>query len=109
MNLYDTHALAREAFAPTGRPAVALAHDHADARLVVFRIDPGQQVATHTSPASVFLVVLAGSGFVSGVEGERAVEAGAVAAFAPSEPHGMRAEKEQLVLAALIAPGPGGR
>ncbi|HEU4829719.1 MAG TPA: cupin domain-containing protein [Gemmatimonadales bacterium] len=109
MNLYDSHTLAREAVARPGRPGFALAHDHADARLVVFRIDPGQQVAPHTSPASVFLVVTSGSGFISGADGERAVAAGAIAAFAPGERHGMRAAEEQLVIAAFIAPGPGGR
>lgn len=107
MNLYQPSAIAASAVSPgPNRPAVALVHDHDDARLVVFRLEPGQQVATHTSTSSVFLTVISGAGFVSGAEGERAVGPGAVAAFAPEEPHGMRADRERLVLAALIAPRP---
>lgn len=110
MNLYDPRAIATTATAAAHeRPAVAIAHDHPDNRLVVFRIEPGQQVATHTSASSVFLGVISGTGFVTGAEGERTVGPGAIAAFAPREPHGMRAGDEQLVLAALIAPRPGAR
>ena len=54
------------------------------------------------------MTVVSGSGFVSGGEGERAVRTGEVLAIAPQEPHGMRAEAEELVIAALIAPRPGG-
>jgi quercetin dioxygenase-like cupin family protein len=56
----------------------------------------------------VFMTVVSGSGLVSGGEGEHAVKAGDVLAIAPREPHGMRAEREELVIAALIAPRPGG-
>jgi quercetin dioxygenase-like cupin family protein len=107
---YDLAAIAASAVsAAPGRPAVALAHDHADGRLVVFRVGPGEQVATHTSPSSVFMTVVSGSGFVTSSDGESAVDAGAVLAFAPRELHGMRAERETLVIAALITPRPGDR
>ena len=109
MNAYDFPAIGAAAVsAGRDRPAVAVVHDHADARLVVFRIAPGQQVAAHTSSSSVFLTVVSGRGFVSGGEGERDVRAGDVLAIAPREPHGMRADAEELVIAALIAPRPGG-
>jgi quercetin dioxygenase-like cupin family protein len=109
VNVYDPKAIAAAAVsAGRDRPAVALAHDHDDARLVIFRIAPGQQVASHTSSSSVFITVVAGSGFVSGGEGERAVRPGEVLAIAPREPHGMRTERDELVVAALIAPRPGG-
>ena len=89
------------------RPAVSIAEDSPDARLVFFRIAPGQRVATHASASSVVLVVMAGSGFVSGSDGEREVRAGMIAAIDPREPHGMRSGAEELVLAAVIAPRPG--
>ena len=110
MNIYHPAAIAESAVAAAPRrPAVAIAHEHDDARLVVFRIDPGQQVATHTSASSVFMTVVSGAGFVVGAEGERAIGPGAIAAFAPHEPHGMRAGEERLVIAALITPRPGSR
>ncbi len=110
MKVYDPYAIAITASAAAPeRPAVSVAHDHANGRLVVFRIEPGQHVATHTSGSSVFLTVVAGTGFVTGEEGEYAVKPGAIVAFAPSEPHGMRAGTEQLVIAALITPRPGAR
>jgi quercetin dioxygenase-like cupin family protein len=109
MKAYDLRAAAAAAVsAGRDRPAVAMLHDHEDARLVIFRIAPGQQVASHTSSSSVFMTVVSGSGLVSGGEDERPVNAGDVLAFAPREPHGMRAEREELVIAALIAPRPGG-
>lgn len=109
MKAYDLHAIAAAA-GSTGhdRPAVAMVHDHADARLVIFRIAPGQQVAMHTSSSSVFMTVVSGRGLVSGGAGEHHVNAGDVLAIAPREPHGMRADGEELVIAALIAPRPGG-
>ena len=109
MKAYHLPAVAAAAVsAGHDRPAVAVVHDHADARLVVFRIASGQHVATHTSSSSVFLTVVSGSGFVIGGEGERAVRAGDVLAFEPREPHGMRADGDELVIAAIIAPRPGG-
>lgn len=90
------------------RPSVLVAENRPDARLIFFRIAPGQQVEVHTSESSVFITVLAGRGFLVGADGDSAVHAGMVAAFAPHEPHGMRAGGEALVLAALVAPRPGG-
>lgn len=110
MKLHDVASIAAAAVsAAADRPAVALVHDHDDGRLVVFRIAPGQQVASHTSGSSVFLVGIAGRGFVSGAEGERPIAPGMVAAIEPHEPHGMRAGDETLVLAAIITPRPGSR
>ncbi|HEU4643392.1 MAG TPA: cupin domain-containing protein [Gemmatimonadaceae bacterium] len=89
------------------RPASALVHDAPDARLVVFRIEPGQEVAPHTSPSTVILTIAEGSGVVLGGDGERAVRAGEVVAYEPNERHGMRALDERLVVLAVIAPRPG--
>jgi quercetin dioxygenase-like cupin family protein len=98
------------ATARADRPATAIVHDSPDARLVLFRIGPRQQVAPHTSPSTVVLTVLSGVGTVSGGEGEQAVAPGAVIVYAPGELHGMRAAAdaaEPLVLLATIAPRPG--
>ena len=110
MNVYDPATIAAAAVsAGRDRPAIAVAHDHDDGRLVIFRIEPGQAVAAHASESSVFMIVVSGSGFVTGGDGERAVVAGQVLAIAPHEQHGMRAATEELVIGALITPRPGSR
>lgn len=110
MRAYDVGAVAAGAVSNTpDRPAAALAHDHDDGRLVVFRLEPGQAVPVHTSTSSVFLSVVSGRGFVTGADGERPVEPGTIVAYDPREPHGMRAGDERLVIAALITPRPGAR
>ncbi|HEY9514505.1 MAG TPA: AraC family ligand binding domain-containing protein [Gemmatimonadaceae bacterium] len=108
MNTYDIGALAAGAVAarPTN-PATALVHDSPDARIVVFRLEAGQHVSPHSTTSTVILTVVSGSGFVSGPDGERAVRAGELAAYAPNELHGMRAPDEQCVFLAVITPRPG--
>ncbi|HYC50710.1 MAG TPA: cupin domain-containing protein [Gemmatimonadaceae bacterium] len=91
------------------RPATMVGHDTADARVVLFRIEPGQAVAVHTNPSTVLLSIVSGSGFVTGADGEEAVSAGDLVTYAPKEPHGMRATTTQLVIAAVISPRPGDR
>jgi quercetin dioxygenase-like cupin family protein len=88
---------------------MAVIHDTAELRLVVFRIEPGQQVAPHTSTSSVTLEVLEGIGVVSGPDGELEVAGGDLVCFAPGELHGMRAAGGRFCLLAMIAPRPGGR
>lgn len=110
----DPRAAARTALAPNAsRPATAILHDSPDARLVVFRIAPGQAVAPHTSPSTVQLLVLEGRGTLTGEANgttvERACAAGDAVLYAPGELHGMRAGDETLVLLATIAPRPGSR
>lgn len=110
MKRYDPAEAARSAVsAAPDRPAVSVLYDEAEGRLVVFRLSPGQKVAEHTSTSHVFLSIVSGAGFVTGGEGERAVDAGEILAFAPREPHGMRAGEAQLVIAAFITPRPGSR
>jgi quercetin dioxygenase-like cupin family protein len=108
MNVYDAHELAAAAVsANAARPATALIHDSPDARVVLFRIEPGQHVAEHKSASTVLLTVISGAGVVSGAEGDRDVSVGDIISYASNEPHGMKAGEQTLVLAAVIAPRPG--
>ena len=110
MKIYDVPALAAAAVAVRpDRPATALIHDAEDARVVLVRIELGQQVPVHTSTSTVLLIVVSGSGTVADGQGEHPVRAGDIIAYDVEEPHGMRAAGEPLVIAAVIAPRPGAR
>jgi len=110
MTALDPRAAARAAVAASPlRPATAVVHDVPDARLVVFRLAPGQEVAPHTSASTVLLTVLEGSGTLSGGDGDRACREGDVVAYVPGELHGMRATDGELLLLATITPRPGAR
>jgi quercetin dioxygenase-like cupin family protein len=109
MRVLDIGVLAAEAVSHAGGPATALVHDSADARVVVFRLEPGQEVPVHTSTSTVLLAIVSGSGTVAGADGERSVHAGDLVAYDAAEPHGMRAHETQLVIAAVIAPRPAAR
>jgi quercetin dioxygenase-like cupin family protein len=110
MKTFNARRAAADAVAASAtRPATAIIHDAPDARLLVFRIAPGQAVAPHRNPSTVLLTVLSGSGFVSGGDAEVSVSAGDVIAYEPNEVHGMRAADDQLVLLATITPRPGTR
>lgn len=103
MNVLDITAAALAAVqANPSRPATAVVHDVPGVRLVVFRIEPGQQVAPHVSEATVLLTVISGRGIISGPDGETSAAPGTVVAYAPGELHGMRAESERFCLLASI-------
>ena len=99
---------ARAVSARPDRPATAILHDSPAARIVVFRLLPGQVVAVHTSPSRVSLFVTAGRGAFSGAEAETDGAAGDLIVYEPQEPHGFRAIDETLVVTAVITPRPGG-
>ena len=103
------HIAAGAATANASRPATTVICDLPDARLVVFRIAPGQAVAPHHNASTVILTVLAGTGVVTGGDAESVVSAGDVVVYEPNERHGMHAVDEELVLLATIAPRPGAR
>lgn len=103
----DPGAIAAGAVAPRpGRPATAIVHDSSDARVVVFRLAPGEEVPPHTSPSTVMLFVLDGTGTVLGPNAECAVQPGTLVTYEPNERHGMRATTGPLVVLATIAPRP---
>ena len=91
------------------RPRTAVEHDSPDARLVLFRFDPGQEVPPHVSSSSVLLTILEGEGVVSGADGDREVSRGEVVCFEPNELHGMRSQAQAFVVLATITPRPGTR
>jgi quercetin dioxygenase-like cupin family protein len=104
----DPVAAARSAVAAhPDRPATAVLLDNPDVRLIVFRLAPGQAVPPHSSPSSVTLTVLAGTGVISGGTDECSCSTGTVVGFAPEELHGMRAEDDELLLLAAVTPRPG--
>jgi quercetin dioxygenase-like cupin family protein len=109
MHVHDAIALARLAPANANRPATSVIHDTPDARLVLFRLAPSQAVAVHTSPSTVILTVLSGSGLLTGGANDQDITQGDVVTVEPSEPHGMRAVTEELVILATITPRPGTR
>jgi len=95
--------------ASVDRPATAILHDSADARLLVFRLQPGQAVAPHRNASTVMLSVLEGAGVLSGGDGERECRAGDFVTYVPNELHGMRAVTQELLVLAIITPRPGAR
>lgn len=111
MKALDPVAAARAAVAANpARPATAVIHESDDLRLVVFRLGPGQQVPPHSSHSTVTLSVLEGSGILTGGEGvEYKCSKGDLVAYAAGELHGMKAEGEELLILAAIAPRPGSR
>jgi quercetin dioxygenase-like cupin family protein len=105
---------AATAVAPNpSRPATAMVFDAPDARLVVFRLAPGQSVPPHRNSSTVILTVLSGSGIVSGPgapgDEEHPCRTGDVIVYAPDELHGMAARETELVILATITPRPGSR
>lgn len=103
MNILDVQAAADAAVqSHPRRPATAVVHDVPGVRLVVFRIEPGQEVAPHTAEATVLLTVISGRGMISGPASETAASPGTVVTYAPGELHGMRADAERFCVLATI-------
>lgn len=110
MKIYSVLKQTTKAVATRGtRPTTNIVHDAPDVRVVLFRIDPGQEVPPHTSSSSVLLTILEGEGVVSGGDGERDVHRGEVVCFEPNELHGMRSQSVPFVVLATITPRPGTR
>lgn len=88
------------------RAASALLHDHADARVVGFTLQPGQTIPAHESASTVLVHVVAGSGTFRGADGATTLAAGQAAVFAPGETHAIEAGDAPLRFLAVIAPRP---
>jgi quercetin dioxygenase-like cupin family protein len=109
LNLLDTAHAATPA--RPDRPAMVIVSDEPAARLVVFRLAPGQAVPPHRNTSLVMLTVLQGTGTIVGeVDGAataRDCRGGDLFVFQSGELHGMRAGDVELVLLATIAPRTG--
>ncbi|MEP7067190.1 MAG: cupin domain-containing protein [Gemmatimonadota bacterium] len=106
LNLLDT---AREAApARPDRPAMVVVSDEAAARLVVFRIAPGQSVPPHRNASLVMLTVIRGTGTIAGESEGAAITrpcgSGDLFVFQPGELHGMSTGADELILLAAITP-----
>ena len=88
------------------RPATALLHDEANARIVAFHLLAGQEVSPHRSPSTVIVQVLEGEGLSQGEGVEATLEAGETALFEPSETHAVKAAGGALRFLAIISPRP---
>jgi quercetin dioxygenase-like cupin family protein len=110
MRMLDARQAVREAKSNNpSRPATAVLLDTPDARLIVFRILPGQAVPPHQSPSSVLLTVLEGKGMLIAPDGVHACVQGDMIAYEPNEIHGMRATDTEMHILAMITPRPGER
>lgn len=78
-------------------------------RILRFMLQPGQSVVEHTAPHSpVYIVVVTGTGLLSGAEGEaQPFGPGALLVFEPGEPHAIHAQEEPLVFVAFLHGAPG--
>jgi quercetin dioxygenase-like cupin family protein len=109
LNLLDTAQVATPA--RPDRPSMVIVSDEPAARLIVFRLAPGQSVPPHRNASLVMLTVLRGMGTVVGeVDGAATAHGcrgGDLFVFQSGELHGMSAGDEELVLLATIAPRTG--
>ncbi|MEX2572091.1 MAG: AraC family ligand binding domain-containing protein [Gemmatimonadota bacterium] len=89
------------------RPATELLHDDPNARVVCFRVEPGQAVAPHTSDSTVLIQVIEGAGVFHGEGSSAELSAGGTAVYAPGEVHSMEpAGNGTLRFLAIITPRP---
>lgn len=82
-----------------------LLHDSERIRVVLFCLEPGQEVAAHTSSSEVVFYVLEGNGRIMIGEEEVEAKAGSLITCPPQISHGLRAE-DRLVVLAYISPRP---
>ena len=82
-----------------------LLHDSAKCRVVLFCLEPGQEVPPHQSTSEVIFYGVDGNGKVLVGTEEIGVESGTVVVCPPQLPHGIKAEKRTTVLA-IITPRP---
>lgn len=88
------------------RYGTRIVHQDVDARVVAFRLQPGQVVPEHRSTSTVILHVVAGQGVFCGDGGEVALVPGGAVVYAPGEVHAIRASDEGVHFLAVIAPSP---
>lgn len=110
MKTFDALGAARGAVSSApSRPGTAMLGESPNARMLVFRLQPGQSLPPHQNGSSVMVTVLEGDGVFLGAEGERHCAAGEVVMYEPSEMHGITALDRELLVLVTIAPNPSAR
>lgn len=88
------------------RPRAATVYNAADARILLFALEPGQQVAPHANHrTTVILTVLSGHGHMTIGDERHPVSAGTTAVCDRGVQHGFEAA-ERMVVQAVLAPSP---
>lgn len=82
-----------------------LLHDSERCRVVLFCLEPGQEVSPHESRSEVLLYGVAGRSTVSVGDEEVDLEPDTIVVCPPLVPHGMKATERTTILA-VIAPRP---
>ncbi len=89
----------------TGRLVSKLLHDSERCRVVLFCLEPGQELSPHQSSSEVIFYGVEGKGTISVGDDTVGVESGTVVVCPPLLPHGIKAEERTTVLA-VITPRP---
>jgi quercetin dioxygenase-like cupin family protein len=79
-------------------------HSCQDMRVILMNLQPGQEVAPHTSSSSVCLHVVKGKGQVLVGHEWAPAETGSIRFYPPGETHAVRATDEPLTVLATAAP-----
>ena len=82
-----------------------LLHDSERCRVVLFCLEPGQEVAPHQSTSEVVFYGVEGKGTVSVGSDEAGIAPGTIVVCPPMLPHGIKAGSRTTVLA-VITPRP---
>ncbi len=87
------------------RPVSKLLHDSEKSRVVLFCLEPGQEIASHTSTSEVVFYGVDGGGTILLGESEVELEPRAIVVCPPVVPHGIKTG-ERMVVLAIITPRP---
>ncbi len=89
----------------SGRVVAKLLHDSERCRVVLFCLEPGQEVSPHQSTSEVIFYGVEGKGTVLVGTDEVGVVSGTIVVCPPMLPHGIKAESRITILA-VISPRP---
>lgn len=81
-------------------------HSCQDMRVILLNLQPGQEVAPHTSSSSVCLHVIRGNGELLVGNEWAPAGTGTLRFYPPGETHGIRATAEPMAVLATLAPRP---
>ena len=91
---------------PGGSRSPVVLHTDNEARAVLIRLDPGQELGDHEVKEAAFIVVVDGEVRVDAADGSLAARAGTVVRFEPQERHAVATDLGARLLL-LLAPWPG--